>query len=131
MQDKVPRLGKPVVILAHTRSELDEKTMDYKTSVPVKGALKGQGVEAYFSVVVAAKKVSIKELESYGSKLLDITDEERELGFKHVFQTRTTKSTVGERLRSPMGMFDRSQTYIDNDVQKLLAHLGEFYGIAA
>ena len=36
-----------------------------KTSVPIKGALKNNGVEAYFSTVVAAKKVSISDLEKY------------------------------------------------------------------
>ena len=127
MQDKVPKFGKPVVITAHVKDELDEKNMEMKTAVPIKGALKNNGVEAYFSTVVAAKKVSIKELESYGSNLLTITDEERELGFKHVFQTRITKNTTGERIRSPMGMFDRSQTYMDNDVQLLLDHLHKFY----
>lgn len=127
MQKKVPEFGKPVVVMAHVKDELDEKNMEMKTCVPIKGALKNNGVEAYFSTVVAAKKVSIKELEAYGSNLLTITDEERELGYKHVFQTRITKNTTGERIRSPMGMFDRSQTYMDNDVQLLLDHLHKFY----
>ncbi len=127
MQQKVPAFNKPTIIMAHTKAVLDEKSMDWKVSVPIKGALANNGVEAYFSTVVAAKKVSIKELESYGSKLLTITDEERELGYKHVFQTRPTKNTVGERIRSPMDMFDRSQTFIDNDCQLLLDHLNEFY----
>jgi hypothetical protein len=35
---------------------------------------------------------------------------------------------VGERIRSPMGMFPKEQTYIDNDAQVLLDHLTEFYG---
>lgn len=49
--------------------------------------------------------------------MLDITEEEKELGFKHVFQTRLTKKSIGERLRSPMGMFSKEETYIDNDAQ--------------
>lgn len=77
--------------------------------------------------MVYAKKVTIKELEKYGSDLLIITDEERELGYKHVFQTRPTKTTVGERIRSPMGLFSKEQTYMDNDVQMLLDHLNEYY----
>jgi hypothetical protein len=28
-----------------------------------------------------------------------------------------------------MGMFDKAETYIDNDAQKLLDHLNEFYDI--
>ncbi|MNO13147.1 hypothetical protein D3C76_27730 [compost metagenome] len=127
MQEKVAAFGKPVIIIAHVRDELDEKNQEMKTAVPIKGALKNNGVEAYFTTVVAAKKVSIKELEKYGSKMLEITDEERELGYKHVFQTRITKGTTGERIRSPMGMFEREETYIDNDAQILLDHLQEFY----
>lgn len=127
MQERVTRLRKPAVFTAHVLDVLDEKAMEMKTSVPIKGSLKNNGIEAYFSTVVYAKKVPIKELEKYGNKLLEITDEERELGYKHVFQTRPTKTTVGERIRSPMGMFSKEETYMDNDVQKLLNHLHEFY----
>jgi hypothetical protein len=98
-----------------------------KTAVPIKGALKNNGIEAYFSTVVAAKKVTIKDLEKVTNNLLMITEEEREVGFKHVFQTRITKNTTGERIRSPMGMFTKEQTYIDNDAQLLLDHLNKFY----
>lgn len=127
MQDYVVRFGKPVVILGHTRSELDEAAMQMRTQVPVKGSLKNNGIEAYFSTVVSTKKVSINELEKYQSDLLVITDEDRDLGYKHVFQTRPTKATVGERIRSPMGLFSREQTYMDNDAQLLLEHLRKFY----
>ncbi len=127
MQQKVPLFGKPTIITAHTRTDLDEQSMSMKTSVPIKGALKNQGVEAYFTTVVAAKKVPIKELEKYKSDLLTITDEDRELKYKHVFQTRITKDTTGERIRSPMGMFTKDQTYMDNCCQLLLDHLHDFY----
>lgn len=127
MQQKVAEFGKPVIIMAHLLDTLDERNKELKTSVPVKGALKNNGIEAYFSTVVNAKKVTIKDLESYGSKLLEITEEEREVGYKHVFQTRITKGTTGERIRSPMGMFARTETYIDNDCQLLLDHLKAFY----
>lgn len=125
---KVAEFGKPVLILAHTLDVYDEGTLTWKTSVPIKGALKNQGIEAYFSTVVSTKKVTLKELEKYGSKLLEITEDEKELGFKHVFQTRITKQTVGERIRSPMGLFARSETYMDNDAAKLLEHLHAYYG---
>ena len=128
MQELIPKLNKPVIIIAHVKDELDEKNMEMKTSIPVKGSLKNTGIEAYFTTVVAAKKVSIKELEKYASEMLIITEEERELGFKHVFQTRHTKATTGERLRSPMGMFARTETYVNNDAQILLDHLRAFYG---
>lgn len=129
MQQRVARLGKPAVFTAHTLRTLDEGKGEWMVSVPIKGSLKNNGVEAYFSTVVAAKKVRIKDLEKYQSGLLEITEEEKELGYKHVFQTRITKETTGERIRSPMGMFSKEQTYIDNDVQKLLHHLNEYYGV--
>lgn len=127
MQQKVPAFGKPVIMMAHLLDTLDEKNMEMKTSVPVKGSLKNNGIEAYFSTVVNAKKITIKDLEKYGSKLLTITEEEREVGYKHVFQTNITGKTTGERIRSPMGMFARSETYIDNDCQLLLDHLTAYY----
>ena len=127
MQDKVASSDKSVIILAHTRQDLDEKAMDMKTAVPVKGSLRNNGIEAYFSTVVATKKVSLKELEPYSSELPTITEQDELLGFKHVFQTQLTKATIGERIRSPMGMFTRSQTYINNDAAMLLQHLHEYY----
>ena len=127
LQEKVVKFGRPVIFTAHVMDTLDEKTMEMRTAVPVKGALKGQGVEAYFSTIVAAKKVPIKDLEEYNSDLLHITEEEKELGFKYVFQTRITAKSTGERIRSPMGLFSRNETYMDNDAQILLDHLNKFY----
>lgn len=127
MQEKVVRFSKPVIILAHVLEQLDEQAHEMKVKVPIKGALKNNGVEAYFSTVVAAKKIPIKALEAYSSDLLTITEEEQELGFKYVFQTRLTKETVGERIRSPMGMFSKEQTFMDNDAAILLEHLHAFY----
>lgn len=127
MQEKVVRYGKPVIVIAHVREELDEATHSMKTSVPIKGALKNNGIEAYFSTVVEALKVPLKDLEPYKNSMLTISEEEEELGLKYVFQTRLTKGTVGKRIRSPMGMFSKEETFIDNDAQKLLDHLAEFY----
>lgn len=76
---------------------------------------------------MAAKRVPLKELEKFSNGMLDITEDEKELKYKHVFQTRPTATTVGERIRSPMGMFTREQTYIDNDCQSLLDHLNQYY----
>lgn len=127
MQNKVVLYGKPVIFTAHVRDEYNEKALETNVSIPIKGALKGTSIEAYFSTIVAAKKIPVKDLEPYHSDLLNITDEDKELGFKHVFQTRITKTTTGERIRSPMGLFTKEQTYIDNDAQILLDHLHNFY----
>lgn len=127
LQQKVVQYGKPVLILAHTLATYDEKAMEFKSSVPIKGSLKNQGIEAYFSTVVACKKMPLKELEPYKSDLLNITEDDEILGFKHVFQTRLTKTTTGERIRSPMGLFSREETYMDNDANLLLKRLHDFY----
>ena len=54
MQDYVAKSDKKVIILAHTREDLDEKAMEYKTSVPIKGALKNNGIEAFEESALAA-----------------------------------------------------------------------------
>lgn len=127
MQQHVAASDKSVIFLSHTRADYDEKALEMKTSVPVKGSLKNNGIEAYFSTVVSTKKVTLKELEPYKSDLLHITEQDEILGYKHVFQTQLTKQTVGERIRSPMGLFSRQQTYMDNDANLLLQHLNAYY----
>lgn len=127
MQDKVAKSTKNVIFIAHTLTTLNETEMAMETKVPVKGALKNNGIEAYFSTVVYAKKVPIKKLEGYKSDLLEITPEDEALGFKYVFQTKLTKDTVHERMRGPMGLFSTPETFMDNNAQKLLDHLTTYY----
>jgi len=131
MQQHVATSKCSVIFTAHTRSDLNEKTMDYETCVPVKGALKNNGLEAYFSTVVGTKRMTIKDLKDYidptRNPLLNVSEEEEALGFKYVFQTRITKGTTGERIRSPMGMFSLPETFMDNDAQLLLDHLHNYY----
>lgn len=125
---KIALFAKPVFILAHTFDVYDEKAMEFRTAVPVKGSIKNNGIEAFFSTVVEADKMTLKDLEGYKSDLLHIDEEEEIIGVKHVFQTRLTKSTVGKRIRSPMGMFSREETFMDNDAELLLERLKAFYG---
>lgn len=127
MQQDVARSTKNVVFLAHTADQLNAGEMVMETKVPIKGATKNNGVESYFSQVIAAKKKTLKELEAYKSPLLTITPEEEALGFKHVFQTRITKETVNERIRSPLGMWDTKETFIDNNLQLVFDRLREYY----
>ena len=129
LQRQIVQFGKPVIVIAHVREDLDEKAMEMKTAVPIKGSLKNNGVEAYFSTVVSTKRMAIKDLEPYrnNNSLLTFSEEEEALGFKYVFQTRLTKTTTGERIRSPMGMFTTEETFMDNDAQLLLDHLAEYY----
>lgn len=127
MQDKILKFGKPTIILAHTQDFLDERTLETKTYVPIKGSLKAQGIEAYFTSVVSTKKMALKDLEPYKNDMLTITEDDELLGYTYCFQTKLTKQTLGERIRSPMGMFTKEQTYISNDAQVLLDHLKSYY----
>jgi len=127
MQDYVAKSDKSIIFFGHTRSDLDEKAMEMKTSVPIKGALKNNGIESYFSTVVSTKKMPLTKLEDYKSDLINITPDDEMLGYKHVFQTKLTKETTGERIRSPMGMFTNQQSFMDNDAQMLLDHLTAYY----
>lgn len=127
MQQHVAKSTKRVIFTAHTVDTLNESEMVMETKVPVKGALKGVSLEAYFSVIVYAKKISTKALKDFKNDLLEVTTDEEALGFKHVFQCRLTKETVNERIRGPMGMFSHQETYMDNDAQKLLDRLEMYY----
>jgi len=79
--------------------------------------------------VIGAKKATIKEIEKDAEpgELLKISDRDREMGYKHVFQTRTTRATVGDRLRSPFGLFDDGETFIENDAQLVIDQLVGYY----
>lgn len=127
MQQKVAASTKNVIFLAHTADQLNEGEMIMETKIPVKGSLKNNGIESFFSIVIASKKMTVKSLEKYKSPLLNITEEEQALGFKYVYQTKLTKETVGERIRGPLGLFDTSETYMDNDMQLVLDRLHEYY----
>lgn len=127
MQQKVAGSSKRVVFTAHTSDTLNESEMAIETKVPVKGSLKNNGIESYFSVVIASKKVPLKTLKDYSSDLLTITPEEEALGFKYVYQTKITKDSVGERIRGPLGLFSTKETFIDNNLQLVFDRLQEYY----
>lgn len=127
MQQHVAASTKRVIFTAHVQSILNEQTMTMEKKVPVQGSLAKNGLEAYFSCIVTAKKMPIESLAPYANDLLRITKQEEMLGFKHVFQTQLTKETIGERMRAPMGMWTFEETFIDNNCQLVLNRLNEFY----
>lgn len=127
MQQHVAGSTKNVIFIAHVKDQLNENEMVMETSVPIKGSIKNNGVESYFSCIIASKKIKLKELEPYQSDYLEITPEEEALGFKYVFQTKLTKDTVNERLRGPLGLWDTKETFIDNNMQYVLDNLHSYY----
>lgn len=127
MQQYVAKSSKNVVFLAHTSETMNDSEMVLETKVPVKGSLKNNGIESFFSIVIAAKRVSLKTIKDYKNDLLVITPQEEALGFKYVYQTQVTKETVHERLRGPMGLFSHQETFIDNNLQLVLDRLHQYY----
>lgn len=127
MQQYVANSSKACVFLAHTSDVYNESELVTETLVKIKGSLMNQGIESYFSNVISTKKVPLKKLEPEKTDLLTVTEDEAEVGFKYVFQTRLTKDSVNERIRGPIGMWAKQETYIDNDLQLVLDRLGEYY----
>lgn len=119
---------KSYAIYAHAATELNEQAMQMETSVPIKGAVGRTGVEADFTTILSTKQVPLSKLEGYENDLLHITEEEEEDGFKYVFCTRVTKETVGEKMRSAVGLWKRNELYIDNDIQQVFDRLRDYYG---
>jgi hypothetical protein len=107
---------------------MDMFEMVMETLVKVKGALMNQGIESYFNNVIACKVVKTSSLDQYKNDLLTITEDESEMGVKYVFQTRKTKDTVNDRIRGPLGLWKKSETFIDNDLQSVIDKLHEYYG---
>ena len=127
MNNYVASSTKKIIFTAHTLDVLNEIEMTNETLVKVKGSLMNNGIESFFSNVISTKKIPIKKLKEYGSPLLNISEEEEMLGYKHVFQTRLTKETVNERMRSPLKMWDVKETYIDNNVQNVFDRIESYY----
>lgn len=127
MQQYVAKSTKNVIMMAHTLDVLNEKEMINETLVKVKGSLMNTGIESYFSTVIASKKIPTKALEQQQSNLLHISTDEDALGFKYVYQTKLTKETVNERIRSPIGMWADNETYIDNDIVQVIERLHSYY----
>ena len=127
MIHKLKAGSKNYAILAHEASEYNELNSRMDSYVPIKGAVGKVGVEADFTTILSSKQMPIKTLEKYPNDLLKITDTEREDGVKYVFQTRTTKDSTGEKMRSAMGLWSREELYIDNDLQLVFERLNKFY----
>lgn len=127
MQQKVAASSKKIIFTAHNQELLDENLGAMVHQVPIKGSLKGNGLESYFSTVIYTRKVPITKLKDYENDLLTITEEEEMLGFKYVYQTKLTKDMVNSRIRGPMGLWSNKETFINNDIQLVMDRLTEYY----
>ena len=129
MSQMVAKSTKNVIFLAHTANIYNEGELVTETMVKVKGSLMNNGIESFFGTVISTKKMPLSKLTEMvaDSPLFTVTEEEELVGFKYVFQTRLTKDTVNERIRSPMSMWSPKETYIDNNAQNVLERLREYY----
>ena len=127
MQTLVANCTKTVIFISHIDSVYSESEQQFNYRVPIKGALAKTGVEAFFTTILNAERVKVTKLEPYQNGLLTITPDEEEDGVKYVFQTRVTKDTVGSNIRTPIGLFERNETYIDSDLTKVIQRLNEYY----
>lgn len=117
---------KPYAIMAHTVDIMNEAEMITETKVHVKGAVGKTGVEVDFSVILGSRKVPTSLLIGKENDLLHITDEEHEDKVKYVLQTRVDASTIGQTIRSPMGLWSRDELFIDNNLANVFKRLAAF-----
>ena len=127
MQQYVSHSTKNVIMLAHTSDKVNDEGVPTDHMVQIKGSIMKVGIESYFTTVVAAKRMKIKQLKKYKNDLLNITPAEEALGFKYVYQTMLTKETMIERIRAPFDMWDQQETFIDSNVQLVLDRFVEYY----
>ncbi len=133
MQVHVAKSTKNVIFTAHTLSTYNEAKMAFDVKVPVKGALKNNGIESYFSCVISTKKVETQMLKELGidtpeNTLLTITPKQELQGVKYVFQTDITKATVHETIRGPIQLWNDDEVFIDNNLQNVINRLKHYYG---
>lgn len=136
LMHKMKSGNKSYAILMHLafdeESDEDEEDTVRETYVPVKGAVRKVGVHSDFTNIVEAVVMPIKRLDKMkkqlkGNKLLNITDDEREDGVKHVFLTRRTKGFEGTMARSQYGLWARNEVVIDNNISAVMQRIDEYY----
>lgn len=119
--------SKDFILCAHVAYKYNEQDMVMDARIPVKGALAKAGLEASFTTILGAERVKLGDLEKYPNALLNITDDEREDGFKYVLQTRPLQNAVNSNVKAPSGMFARNEAYIDSDMAAVMRRAHDFY----
>ena len=124
---KIKTSKKKVIVYGHTMDIFNELEAVVEQRVPVKGAIGKRGVEADFTIILGSKKVLLSLAETSKNDLLTFSDDEKEDGFKYIFQTRVTKDTMNEKMWSPMGLWNRNELFIDNDIVLVMDRITEYY----
>ena len=131
MLDKVAKLDIPFLATTHIMVNDDMETLERVSRAAIKGSVgKGNGLESFFTTVVYAKQLRLKDIEPFleAASMLTLSEEERFDEKKHVFVTRPAKQHSGDRIKSPRGMFGVKDLYTNNDTQMLINHIRNFYG---
>lgn len=130
MLEKVAKLHIPFVATTHILVNDDMENMEKVSRAAIQGGIgKGNGLESYFTTVVYAKQMRLRDIEPFleEASMLTLTDEEKFDEKKHVFVTRPAKQHSGDRIKSPRGMFSTKDFYMDNSITKLINHINNFY----
>ena len=130
MLDKVAKLRIPFVATTHILQSDDMENMEKVSRAAIQGGIgKGNGLESYFTTVVYAKQLRLKEVDPFlaEASMLTLSEEERFDEKKHVFVTRPARQHSGDRIKSPRGMFGTKDLYMDNSIPKLINHINNFY----
>ena len=118
------RSTKNILILAHTIDELNEEDRLMETKVVLPGKkINVQGLESYFNTVVGTFKKPLDELEDYTNDLLVIDDWDEAVGYKHVIQTFSSRTSTKDRLRGKYKMWAPNELYIENDIVHVLKRM--------
>lgn len=124
---KIKNSKKKIIVFGHTKDVYNEAELVTEQRVPVKGAVGNRGVEADFTVIIGTKKMKTDILKQKENELLTFNEEEEEDGFKYIFQTRVTKDTMNEKMRSPLGLWERNELFTDNDIMLVLDRISQYY----
>lgn len=130
MLEKVAKLRIPFVATTHILQSDDMEHMEKVSRAAIQGGIgKGNGLESYFTTVVYAKQLRLKDIEPFlaDATMLTLTEEEKFDEKKHVFVTRPAKQHSGDRIKSPRGMFSTKDLYMDNSIPQLITHINNFY----
>lgn len=117
--NKINESKKNWIIMCHTMTHEIEETNEVITQAFCKGSVAKIGMEAAATSVIYAKTVPINKLTP--NEYLNITQEEREDGCKHVFQTRKDKQSRNESMKFIEGVFTRDEKFIDNNCQHIFS----------
>lgn len=130
MLEKVAKISVPFIATTHILVADDMENMEKVSRAAIQGSVgKGNGLESYFTTVVYAKQMRLRDIEPFleEASMLVLTEEERFDEKKHVFVTRPAKQHSGDRIKSPRGMFSPKDMYMDNSIPKLINHINNFY----